>query len=116
MVSEPTKGVPIPWLSRMEDRVLRTVRAWEIDYEVRSAPLQPRDRWRVDKPTTDRASKAFRIPHNEMLRLLNALEQQGLLRKSRRLSAGPTGNGYDGSLYSEITTTDKGREALSQYP
>lgn len=102
----------VPILSPEEERILSQIIQWADEYAAvkasgdRRAYLQPL--------TTDKCSKHFRYGHGEMLALLNRIEKQELIVKRRRQSAGYSGNGYDGSLYSEVVPTEWGREVLSR--
>lgn len=96
----------------MEERVLGQAIRWADEY---ASAKETGDRLAYRKmPTTERFSKHFRYGHGEMLALLNRLEENDLLVKRRRKSAGLSGNGYDGSLYSEVVPTDWGREVSSR--
>ena len=102
----------VPVLSPAEERILSQIIQWADEYAVIKAK---EDRLAYLKtPTTDKCSKHFRYSHEEMLALLNQLEKQELIIKRRRQSAGLGGNGYDGSLYSEVIPTKWGREVLSR--
>lgn len=99
-----------PILSRMEEKILGQVIEWADEYTAaKDAGLRFASQY---APTTDKCSIHFKFNHSEMLALLNQLEKWGLVRKRRRLSAGITGDGYDGSLHSEVMPTEFGREAL----
>jgi len=50
-----------------------------------------------------------------MLLMLNGLKRQNLVSIDRRLSAGSSGNGYDGSLHSSVLPTTKARELVARY-
>lgn len=96
----------------MEERVLSQVVQWAGDY---AAAKATGDRLAyLQTTTTEKCSKYFGYGHGDMLALLNRLEKQDLIVKRRRQSAGLSGNGYDGSLYSEVIPTDWGREVLSR--
>jgi hypothetical protein len=105
---------PIPWLSLLENRVLLQLLAWENEYRKEVANLDTSRRRYVEPPTTERFSKHFKIPHFKMLAVLNRLEKQGLILTRRRLSAGLSGNGYDGSLFSAVSLTARAVEALER--
>jgi hypothetical protein len=62
----------------------------------------------VQPPSTDRLAKHFDATQDEILEVLNRLENDGLLRKERRQSAGMYGNGYDGALFSTVLLTKVG--------
>lgn len=101
-----------PTLSRLEERVLRQIIEWADAYMTAKDTGQRTASQYV--PTTERCSTHFNCKHSEMLALLNQLEGWGLVNKRRRISAGVTGNGYDGSLHSEVMPTERGREVLLQ--
>jgi hypothetical protein len=101
-----------PILSRMEERILEQIIEWADQYKIIK---DAGDIFASDHaPTTERCSKHFNYSHNEMLALLNQLEQWHLIQKRRRLSAGISGDGYDGSLHSEVIPTERGRKVLLQ--
>lgn len=102
--------LPIPGCSLVESRVLRQVIVWADEYLRR----KERGERYAEPPTTERCSKHFRIPHDRMLALLNRLERFGLVRKDRRMSAGLSGYGYDGALYSSVLPTPKARELAAK--
>ena len=54
--------------------------------------------------------------HAEMMKLLGVLERSGYITKRERISAGPSGYGYDGALFSHVSPTKKARETLLRYP
>lgn len=113
MPSEPSSPPrPVSWLSALENRVLLQILAWDDQYRRELATFPPSRRRLIEPPTTDRCSKRFGLPHASMLALLNRLESYGFVEKRRRLSAGLSGYGYDGALYSAVTITEKGRLAL----
>jgi hypothetical protein len=103
-------GTPI--LSRLEERVLRQIIEWADSYKAAKESGQRTASQYV--PTTERCSTHFNVEHSEMLALLNQFQALGLVEKRRRISAGVTGNGYDGSLHSEVMPTERGRNALLQ--
>ena len=103
-------GTPI--LSRLEERVLGQVIEWA---DVYIAAKDAGQRFASQyAPTTKRCSTHFNYKHSEMLTLLNQFESWGLVKKRRRISAGIAGNGYDGSLHSEVMPTERGRKVLMQ--
>ncbi len=103
-------GTPI--LSRLEERVLGQVIEWA---DVYIAAKDAGQRFASQyAPTTERCSTHFNYKHSEMLTLLNQFESWGLVKKRRRISAGIAGNGYDGSLHSEVMPTERGRKVLMQ--
>lgn len=117
MYKKPSKNQfaarAVPILSPMEERALAQVIFWADEYAVAKATG---DRLAyLQTPTTKKCSEYFRYSHGDMLALLNRLEEQGLIVKRRRQSAGLSGNGYDGSLHSEVVPTDWGRQVLSRH-
>lgn len=99
-----------PVLSPEEERILNQIIQWADEYAAAKASGDRLAHLQVS--TTDKCSKHFRYGHGQMLALLNRLERQKLIVKRRRQSAGNGGNGYDGSLYSEVIPTEWGREVL----
>lgn len=97
-------------LSSREERILGRIIGWADEFKRQLAAGSSGVNDYM--PTTDRCSKHFRCNHNEMLAILNRLEKWGLVTKRRRMSAGLAGDGYDGSLHSEVIPTDKGRKML----
>lgn len=65
-------------------------------------------------PTVERCSTHFDYKHSEMLALLKQIESWGLVKRCHIISAGIAGNGYDGSLHSEVMPTERGRKFLLQ--
>ena len=101
----------VPILSPMEEQVLSQIIHWADDY---ASAKSANDKLAYLKtPTTKKCSEYFRYGHGDMLDLLNRLEKQELIIKRRRQSGGLDGNGYDGSLHSEVSPTDWGCEVLS---
>lgn len=110
--ANPVSERRVPILSPVEERILSQIVQWADEY---SAVKAKGDRLAyLEPPTTEKCSTQFRYSHEEMLALLNRLENQELIIKRRRQSAGLGGNGYDGSLYSEVIPTEWGREVLSR--
>ena len=94
----------------MEERILEQIIEWADQYKIIK---DTGDRFASHHaPTTDRCSKHFNYSHTDMLVLLNQLEKWNLIQKRRRLSAGISGDGYDGSLHSEVIPTERGRKVL----
>ena len=97
----------IPSRNPAETRVLRQLSLWQKEYRV--AVVQSRGTGKyVQPPSTDRLAKHFDATQDEILEVLNRLENDGLLRKERRQSAGMHGNGYDGALFSTVLLTKNG--------
>ncbi len=94
-----------------ESKVLREVVRLAYAYEAKVGGPGKSSRF-VAPPTTLDLSKHFKTEHSEMLKMLRGLEKTGLLQKSRRLSAGLSGNGYDGSLYSAVLPTTEGKNLV----
>lgn len=115
MTQREVLHLPIPGLTRLEDQVLRTLICWTDEHERLKQAARPKI-CPYDPPTTKRFSKHFACPHGDMLALLNRLQRLGLVSKRRRLSAGETGKGYDGALYSAVEPTPKARELVTQFP
>ena len=105
----------LPGLTLLQSRVLRKVVEWDRRFrEAQTIPTAPAyDRF---APDTLRFSKRFGVHHDHMLRLLNGLQSSGLISKRRRLSAGVTGNGYDGSLHSSVAPTEKAIALVAAHP
>lgn len=101
----------IPLLSLAEERILSQIVQWTDDYL--AAKVSGDSLAYLLAPTTDKCSKHFKYDHDKMLALLNRFEKQKLITKYRRKSSGLYGNGYDGSLYSEVIPTEWGRKVLS---
>jgi len=109
---QPPDSAGTPVLSRLEERVLRQIVEWADSYMTAKDAGQRAASQYV--PTTKMCSTHFNFEHSEMLALLNQFQAWGLVEKRRRISAGVTGNGYDGSLHSEVMPTERGRNALLQ--
>lgn len=114
MTDKSKRILPIPGLTLLEDRVLRQIVVWSDEYKILNVSTKSKPRY-IEPPTTKRCTKHFEIAHGHMLSLLNRLEKQGYVIKRRRLSAGLDGNGYDGSLHSEVLATQKAREDVAKY-
>lgn len=102
---------PLPGLSPRESLVLRKLVEWADDYLRKKEEFKGQRRYNP-APTTKQCTEHFKVPHKDMLALLNRLERQGLLKKDRQLSAGLEGNGYDGSLFSSVLPTARARELV----
>ena len=61
----------------------------------------------VKPPTTDQLARHLGYTQPQTMLILNHLQLMGSITKNRRKSAGPSGNGYDGSLYSEVHPTER---------
>lgn len=105
---------PIPTRNPAQTQILRHLGALQVDYESAVEASRGTGRY-VCPPTTDQLAKHFKVAQVEMLRYLNELERDGLVRKERRKSAGITGYGYDGSLYSSVLLTSKGTALLQRH-
>jgi hypothetical protein len=99
------------WLTPAETRVSRQLIVWADQYF--SEKSKPASRY-VQPPTTEMFTKHCKCSHRDVLKLLNRLERAGLLRKERRRSAGISGYGYDGSLYSSVLPTTEGRKLIAE--
>ena len=108
--------IPIPGLTLLETRFLKKLVAWsdECGNHRRKQEALGSGAY-VELVTTDLCSKRMKLSHDKMLVVLNRLEAQGYLRKRRRLSAGLSRNGYDGSLYSEVIVLPKARDELERF-
>ena len=92
--------------------MLRQLVVWEDEFLSKKAE-EPHY---IVPPTTERCAKHFDSPHDDMMALLNRLEGRGLLKKQRRISAGLSGNGYDGSIHSSVFPTLKTRDLVARSP
>ena len=97
----------IPSRNPAETRVLRQLSLWQKEYRV-AVVHSRRTGTYIQPPSTDRLAKHFDATQEEILEVLNRLENDGLLRKERRQSAGMHGNGYDGALFSTVLLTKNG--------
>jgi hypothetical protein len=105
-------GTSAPNLGGMLGRILGKIVEWDHEYEQRLAESKsPRY---VAPPTTDKVAKQFGLSQRMALEYLNYLQLLGFIVKSRRYSAGPTGYGYDGSLYSKVHATARGRDLVAR--
>lgn len=111
MKSKELFAFPLPGCSHQESRVLRQLVVWADEYLRKKAASKSKY---VAPPTTEQCTKHFQVTHKDMLGLLNRLERDGLVSKERRLSAGLSGNGYDGSLHSSVLPTMKARELVAR--
>lgn len=102
---------PIPSRNPAETRVLRQLAAWQMAYRQALKVNKGTEKY-VSPPTTDRLAKHFDVPQAEILAVLSHLEQDGLVRKDRRLSAGMYGNGYNGALHSSVLLTETGQRLV----
>ena len=108
--NQTTSACPV--LSRVEERILGKIIEWADEY---TAAKDAGHRFASQHvPTTEKCSNHFEFNHSEMLVLLNQFETWQLIIKRRRLSAGIAGDGYDGSLHSEVMPTELGRRVLLQ--
>ncbi|WP_157353834.1 hypothetical protein [Aromatoleum toluclasticum] len=113
MKSKEPFAFPLPGFSHQESRVLRQLVVWADEYLRKKAATKSRY---IVPPTTEQCTKHFHVSHNEMMTLLNRLERDGLVSKERRLSAGLSGNGFDGSLHSSVLPTMKARDLVARSP
>ncbi|WP_353091864.1 hypothetical protein [Methylibium sp.] len=88
---------------------------WADEYLRKKEELKGERRYNP-APTTKQCTEYFKVPHKDMLALLNRLERNGLIKKERHLSAGLEGNGYDGSLFSSVLPTTHGRALVLNDP
>lgn len=113
--SAPTRNIfPLPGLGSLESRVLRHIVHWAKEYEIEKAKYDGTGR-PPHPPTTEYCTDFFQMPHVDLLRLLNRLESNGLITKSRRQSAGWLGRGFDGALFSSVLPTPKASELVVRY-
>jgi hypothetical protein len=103
----------LPNLGSAESRVLRQLVAWDDEYQRKKVEAKPGVY--VTPPTTDKIAKQFSMGQRKMLSLLSYLELLGLIAKHRRRSAGPSGYGYNGSLYSEVHPTARARSLVARH-
>jgi hypothetical protein len=106
----------IPGLTLFETRLLQKLVIWYDEYQniKRKEDNLGRSRY-VEPVTTEICSKRLKVPHDTMLKYLNRLERVGFVRKRRRLSAGITGYGWDGSLFSEVIVLRKAKEEVVRH-
>jgi hypothetical protein len=100
---------PLAGCTPIESRMLRQLVLWADEYLKKKESLS---RY-APPPTTEQFTKHFRMTHKDVLAFLNRLERRGLLIKDRRLSAGLSGHGYDGSLHSSVLPTVQCRELVA---
>lgn len=112
MSSERLPPANLPNLGSTKSQILRQLVAWEEEYEARKSEAGSHQY--VTPTTTNKLAKHFNINQRKMLDLLNHLELLGFITKHRRQSAGPSGNGYDGSLYSEVHPTARARILIAR--
>lgn len=79
----------------------------ELELAYRSAKARAPSNAYTKPPTTDQIATFLGCRQSQALSILNDLEILGLITKNRRRSAGLSGYGYDGSLYSEVHPTEK---------
>lgn len=113
--SAPVRNIfPLPGLGTRESRVLRHIVHWTKEYEKEKIKYNGAGRPPYP-PTTEHCSNFFQIQHVDMLRLLNQLESNGLITKTRRQSAGWLGKGFDGALFSSVLSTPKALELIARH-
>ncbi len=106
--------LPIPGYTNIESKVLRILLLWTDLYNTDFEKNNKRKKYTFP-PTTDKCAKYFNVSQESMLAILNRLEGRGLVRKARRNSAGPSGYGYNGSLFSSVFATDEARKIISKF-
>ena len=108
--------ISIPGLTLFDTRLLNKLVIWYVEYlnVKRKEEASGRGKY-VEPVTTEICSKRLKVPHDKILRSLNRLERLGFILKRRRQSAGVTGNGWDGSLYSEVIVLPKAKEEIVRY-
>ena len=104
----------LPHLGATESSVLRHLVALDLEYQRRRA--ESKSGVYVTPPTTRQLATHFNMSQRKVLRVLNHLELLGLVTKHRRLSAGPSGYGYDGSLHSEVHPTERALRLVARHP
>ena len=67
-------------------------------------------------PSTERVARHFKMSQSDALKLLNELEQEGLLVKTRRLWRVPVGHAFNGSLFSAIRPTQRAIDLVTRHP
>lgn len=93
-------------------RVLQYLVELEIDFLDAKSKAAPGKY--VKPPTTDQVAKRMGFTQSEAIKVLNELEVLGSVKKYRRRSAGLNGNGFDGSLYSEVHPTKRTLERFKK--
>ena len=108
--------LPIPGLTLIETRLVQKLVTWYDEYQDVKRKEDSLGRGRYVEPvTTEICSKRLKVPHDTMLKYLTRLERLGFVRKRRRLSAGITGYGWDGSLHSEVIVLPKVKEEVVRH-
>ncbi len=57
---------------------------------------------RNGKVTTENVTKKLKTTHQETMKIIDTFRRHGLVRLDRRMSAGPSGHGYDGELFGTL--------------
>lgn len=96
----------LPGRTLEESALLRQLISWANEYIERKSAVRPNY---VEPPTTKRCTDHFKWPHEKTMKILSRLEQAGLVVKERRRSAGISGHGWDGQLYSSVMPTSSAR-------
>lgn len=107
-----TAKVALPGCTPLESLILRQLVAWYTEFSDSAstgASYNP-------PPTTKGVTEYLRVSHRDALAIMNRLEMRGLLRKERRLSAGASGHGYDGSLHSAAYPTQRAQKLVAAHP
>jgi hypothetical protein len=108
--------LPLPGLTLFETRLLNKLVIWHDEYLNSKRKEESAGRGRYVEPvTTEICSKRLKMPHDTMLKYLNRLERLGFISKRRRLFAGITGYGWDGSLHSEVMVLPKAKEEVARH-
>lgn len=107
---------PIPGLTLFETRLLTKLVVWHDEYLNSKRKVKSAGGGKYVEPvTTAICSKRLKMQHETMLKYLNRLERLGFIRKRRRLSAGITGYGWAGSLYSEVMVLPKAEQEVARH-
>ncbi len=104
----------LPNLGIRSSKVLRRLVLWDKEYRSSQSSASPAARAR--HPSTERVAQHFKMSQPEALKVLNELERDGLLIKTRRLWTVPAGHGFNGSLYSAIRPTQRAIDLVDQHP
>ena len=71
----------------------------------------------ISFPTVDtnHVTKHLRLKHPDTMKIINRFRQQGLVRLTTRNSAGPTGYGWDGAMFGELTPSEQAVHLVAKY-
>ena len=112
MITIPLALRTVAGLDRMETKaIVFIVQEWRLlEVKSKKSPYI-----RFPPVDTNHVTKHLKVKHPETMKIIARFRRQGWLRLRTRNSAGPTGHGWDGALFGELTPSEQAIKLVVQY-